>query len=743
MPDIVLATASAVIIVSLLVCLWLRGKRERALKKSYGELKLMAEEQTADLLASNRAMEEEISERMRIEETLIESEEKYKSVIENIGIGVSLISPGLEILALNKRMREWFPGVDLSRKPLCYRTFHKPPREKACPNCPTLRTLQDGRIHESITSFTVTDQTVNYRTLSSPIKDKNANVVAIVEICEDITERKKAEEKLKEAKEAAEAANRAKSEFLANMSHEIRTPMNAIIGMTELILDTDLTPEQREYVDTVAQSADCLLNLLNDILDLSKIEAGKLQLEEKDFNLHTTLQGIIKTLSVQADRKGLELICRIAPDVPRELRGDDVRLRQVIVNLVGNAVKFTDRGRILVNVERGASGNGGNGITPGSDAGAVLLRFSISDTGIGIPADKLRSIFDNFTQVDGSATRKYGGTGLGLAISRKLVGMMGGEIHAESEPGRGSAFHFTARFGAGHHQAKEHTEDSPPAVPDAGRAGSPVHSPSGKEEGGSGLHILVAEDNVLNQKVAARILEKEGHTVQVVSNGLEVLEALEKENFDLVLMDVQMPLMDGIETTLVIRNSKNSRFEPEIPIIALTAHAFKEDRERCLKAGMNAYISKPFKKRDIAALIRQTVHRHTAAEPAIAEVPDTADKGDVLNIPEAMERLDGDGELLKEICGVFTDDAPKQMEILRKAIDTGDMVLTERQAHSLKSAAANIGADLMKSRAFEIELAAREGDIKDIHMLYEQLEHELKKVLEALRDVPGRDKAVK
>ena len=743
MPDIVLATASAVIIVSLLVCLWLRGKRERALKKSYGELKLMAEEQTADLLASNRAMEEEISERMRIEETLIESEEKYKSVIENIGIGVSLISPGLEILALNKRMREWFPGVDLSRKPLCYRTFHKPPREKACPNCPTLRTLQDGRIHESITSFTVTDQTVNYRTLSSPIKDKNANVVAIVEICEDITERKKAEEKLKEAKEAAEAANRAKSEFLANMSHEIRTPMNAIIGMTELVLDTDLTPEQREYVDTVAQSADSLLNLLNDILDLSKIEAGKLQLEEKDFNLHTTLQGIIKTLSVQADRKGLELICRIAPDVPRELRGDDVRLRQVIVNLVGNAVKFTDRGRIFVNVERGASGNGGNGITPGSDAGAVLLRFSISDTGIGIPADKLRSIFDNFTQVDGSATRKYGGTGLGLAISRKLVGMMGGEIHAESEPGRGSAFHFTARFGAGHHQAKEHTEDSPPAVPDAGRAGSPVHSPSGKEEGGSGLHILVAEDNVLNQKVAARILEKEGHTVQVVSNGLEVLEALEKENFDLVLMDVQMPLMDGIETTLVIRNSKNSRFEPEIPIIALTAHAFKEDRERCLKAGMNAYISKPFKKRDIAALIRQTVHRHTAAEPAIAEVPDTADKGDVLNIPEAMERLDGDGELLKEICGVFTDDAPKQMEILRKAIDTGDMVLTERQAHSLKSAAANIGADLMKSRAFEIELAAREGDIKDIHMLYEQLEHELKKVLEALRDVPGRDKAVK
>ena len=696
----------------------------------------------------------------------------------------------------------------------------------------------------------------------SPLRDSKGIITHYLAVKEDITTMKKVLEELVTAKEQAEAANMAKSSFLATMSHEIRTPMNGVIGMNSMLLETNLTAEQKEYATIAYNSGENLLTIINEILDFSKIEAGKLELEILDFDVRITLEDTAELLALRSEEAGLELICQIDPAVPSYLRGDPGRIRQIITNLVGNAIKFTRKGEVVISASL-ASKQENN----------VTILFEIQDTGIGIPESRLSAIFDPFTQADGSTTRRFGGTGLGLAICKQLVGLMNGEIGVTSEEGVGSRFWFSLCLetqtqtsynahvfkalqlrGKGSlikerilvvddnatnrilmktllrlwgcrfeiavdateglemlHEAVQSGDPFRLAILDqempgmdgmelgrciktdpllsstlmvmltsigqrgdaatleqigfAGYLHKPVRQnqlydclelivgrdiesgdyvssnpPQGiitkhiiAESVRKGVRILLVEDNIINQKVAQHMLKSLGYRVDVAADGQEAVRALEMINYDLILMDCLMPVMNGFEATAAIRDASPEQFNNKIPIIAMTANATQDDRQKCLSSGMNDYLSKPIKKELLAELIEKWLEYSSVQPVEISAQTGATPEPELFNEGDMLESMDNDSEFMRSILGDAIESLPDELETLRSLLEGNDAVAIRGQAHTMKGVAANIYAPSLRETCLRIETAAKGGDIETAREILPDLELIFSLTIEKIR----------
>nr|WP_321259773.1 ATP-binding protein [uncultured Pseudodesulfovibrio sp.] len=518
------------------------------------------------------------------------------------------------------------------------------------------------------------------------------------------------------AMKKADAATRAKSSFLANMSHEIRTPLNAVLGMSELAL-TMSDPERKDaYLKRVMEAGNSLLSIINDILDFSKIEARKLALEAIDFDVKKTVDSTMDLHMLLAADKGLDLTSTVDGSVPAVLEGDSSRLRQILINLISNAIKFTETGSVHVDV---TAQEPPSDMKPGTP---VAVTFTVRDTGIGIPIDKQKTIFGSFLQADDSITRKHGGTGLGLAICTLLVKLMGGEFSLQSEEGKGSAFSFTANLRVGNQKALQAQEQnlmnaSIPEIPE--------------------LKVLLADDNPLNRELATTLLTERGHTVTAVENGIQALEALKEERFDLILMDVQMPIMDGVSATRAIRAPQSGVVDPSVPILALTAHALKGDRERFLDAGMDDYIAKPITMNNFynaiarnvdKGLVKKNLHRTPQPKP---------NNGQPYDRVTALDMLGGKKELLARMDTIFLRDVPGEMTELTSAFESRDWDTAMRLAHSIKGSSRTVGALKAGAVAEQVEYLCRHQDASSAKKELKSLESEVKSALQYINLTQG------
>jgi two-component system sensor histidine kinase/response regulator len=790
------------------------------------------------------ALYQDINERLQAQRALRESEERFRTLSAVAPVGIALLDNSGRISYVNEH---YLKMTGLTGDEALQDGWRSVIHPEDLPRVERIRgeSVKSGENYAMSYRYLRRDgRAVWVDTVSCIITGKDGSRKGYVVVIQDVTERQLVAERLREAKETAEAANRAKSDFLANMSHEIRTPMNGIIGMTELALDTDLSDEQREYLEMVRSSAEALLGIINDILDLSKIEAGKLDVECATFSLFDCVEGALQPLAVRAQQKGLELNWSVESRVPEWVQGDSARLRQILINLVGNAIKFTKDGEVSVRVEA----TGGKEVRQ-------AIRFVVSDTGVGIPKEKYDKIFEAFSQADSSTTREFGGTGLGLSISSRLVKLMGGEIWLRSTVGKGTEFYFTAsipetsppegkqeagdgelegkrvlvaddhemnrrllavllpRWGLqvelaedGHEALQKYEQfakqgrhfslvlldknmpqmcgletaerirrlagggstailllTSSPQLEDshaskrlgiariltkpikreelrqamAGairskRVKKQRHSRQSAPAPGRALNLLLAEDNLVNQRLAIRLLEKMGHSVTLAANGKETLEKVSRESFDLVLMDIQMPVMGGVEATQRIRGME-AESGKRTPIVAMTAHAVKGDREKYLAAGMDGYVPKPI---HVETLRKEVTRLTRSADAQSAEDGNATRRGERMeakvNVQDLLGRVENDRELLRDLVDISRNNLPEYLNVLTQAVHNGHPEDVARTAHTLKGMLGNLAATRAAAAAAHLENLGKASRREEFAAALERLNEEVTGLLPEL-----------